>query len=172
MSTEPVTDPMTDIAAERGQYLTFTLASQTYALDVLDVREIRSWSPPTPLPHATPEVLGAMNLRGAIIPVIDLRTALDVGQPSYDNTTGVVVVQAEVNARSRQMGLVVDRVLNVTRLEHIGDTDSGDSEITTIAGRFVLGLRRCDRDLVILIDLHAVMAASLEEETEGLDEPR
>ena len=146
-----------------GQYLTFNLAAQSYALDVLNVREIRSWNPPTPLPQAAPEVLGAMNLRGAIIPVIDLRKLLGVAEATYDATTGVVVVQSTIQERERQMGLVVDQVLNVTRLNDIAEDDA-DRDATNVAGGFVSGLSRSEDDLVILLDLQAIMTASLEDE--------
>ncbi len=142
-----------DGEASKEQFLTFRLDSECYAIDVLAVREIRSWSEPTPLPHTPEHVLGAMNLRGAIIPVVDLRVQFAVGNAGFNSTTGVIVVQAEDSQQTRQIGLVVDKVLDVTYL----DSDNNDKTIQHANGRYVSGLRSSEQGLVILVALENIV---------------
>lgn len=95
-----------------SQYLTFLLGGQEYALDILRVQEIRSWGPVTKLPAAPPHVLGVMNLRGVLVPLLDLRVRFGMGDASCTPTTAVIVVRSG----ERTVGLVVDEVREVYQL--------------------------------------------------------
>ncbi|XOV83182.1 MAG: chemotaxis protein CheW [bacterium] len=142
------------------QYLTFSLAEEEYAVEILKVQEIRSWSEPTPLPHSPDYVLGVMNLRGAIIPVVDLRRQFQLASVPPTSITGVIVVNTSILGRERSVGLVVDQVLNVIYLEpepvaHATDPDGNPGSC------YITGLCRSDDKLVIVIDLQSIIATSL-----------
>lgn len=99
--------------AGAGEYLSFKVGAEEYALDILKVQEIRSYEPPTRLAGAPASVRGVVNLRGVIVPVIDLRLKLDVGAPRYDEFTVVIVL----NVLGRVVGVVVDSVCDVVELQ-------------------------------------------------------
>ena len=142
------------------QYLTFSLGSEEYGVDILKVREIRSWSAPTPLPHSPAHVLGAINLRGAIIPIVDLRRQFHLERCEFGGTTGIIVVQTFVLGSERFIGMVVDRVLNVSYLA-LAEADLTIGRDMNIGARYVEGLSRTDNGLVIVVDLEAIIEASL-----------
>ena len=106
----------TQPAAKAGRYLTFTLGEESYGLPVLKVREIIRLCPITSVPRMPPHVKGVINLRGKVIPVIDLR--LKFGLPSIDYTqrTCIIVVQVKTGSTSILMGIVVDEVSEVLTL--------------------------------------------------------
>lgn len=95
-----------------SQYLTFLLGGQEYAVDILRVQEIRSWGPVTELPAVPPHVLGVMNLRGVLVPLLDLRVRFGVSDAACTPTTAVIVVRSG----GRTVGLVVDEVREVYQL--------------------------------------------------------
>ncbi len=92
------------------QYLSFILAGEEYAVDILRVQEIRGWGPVTLLPNTPDYLKGVLNLRGAIIPVIDLRVRFGFASRAYGATTVVVVVRVLSGERERIMGIVADAV--------------------------------------------------------------
>ena len=102
-------EAQTRIPSPGAELISVRIAEQAYAIDIMAVREIRGWSAATPLPHAPPHVLGMMNLRGAILPVIDLGARLGLG-PANPSASSVVVV-AQIG--EAQMGLVVDAVSDI-----------------------------------------------------------
>lgn len=93
----------------RCQYLTFRLMNEEYGLDILSVQEIRGFSQVTPLPNSPPEVKGMMNLRGAVVPVIDMR--MKFGMPSAEYSRFTVIIVTNIGEKS--IGLVVDAVSDV-----------------------------------------------------------
>jgi purine-binding chemotaxis protein CheW len=99
-------------ASSASQVLCFQLAGQEYAVSILQVKEIRRYSPTTTLPDVPPYVLGVINLRGTVIPVFDLRQRFGVGPTTIDRNTAIIVVSVE----TRNVGLLVDAV---TRVENI-----------------------------------------------------
>ena len=101
------------IPSPGAELISVRIGDQAYAIDIMAVREIRGWTAATPLPHAPPHVLGMMNLRGAILPVIDLGARLGLG-PASPSASSVVVV-AQIG--EAQMGLVVDAVSDLLGLD-------------------------------------------------------
>ena len=77
------------------QYLTFQLAGQTYGVEILRVQEIKGWEKPTRLPHSPEHVQGVINLRGAVVPILDLRRRFGLGETEYGRTTVVIVVKVD-----------------------------------------------------------------------------
>jgi purine-binding chemotaxis protein CheW len=106
-----------DFISSGKQYLTFLLGEEQYAVDILCVEEIRSWEQPTVIPNAPKYVKGVINMRGIIVPIIDLRLRFKVGQPEYSELTVVIVLTVEVDDHTRTIGFVVDAVSDVLNAE-------------------------------------------------------
>jgi purine-binding chemotaxis protein CheW len=141
-------------AAERSidlQVLTIVLGDQVYGVDVLFVQEIRGFSRLTALPGVDPSVKGLMNLRGTVIPVLDLRTRLGLPDRLYDKFTLVVVVKTY---QGRLVGLVVDGVSAVKKLDvgHVNPVPHQD------AREMVAGVARFGAGLILLLNLDAVIS--------------
>jgi purine-binding chemotaxis protein CheW len=141
-----------------GKYLTFALSNEEYGLPVLKVREIIKVMDITQVPQVPSHVRGVINLRGKVIPVIDLR--LKFGFPSQDYTerTCIIVVDVNLGASKVMMGIVVDsvsEVLNLTGAE-IDDTPEFGDQVTT---DYMLGLAKVKGTVKILLDLDRVLAA-------------
>jgi purine-binding chemotaxis protein CheW len=100
-----------------GQYLTFMLAGEEYGIEILKVQEIKGWDSATPIPNTPEYVLGVLNLRGAVVPIIDLRKRFQLESIAYGATTVVIVVKMQQDDQERTVGLVVDAVADVYRLE-------------------------------------------------------
>lgn len=94
---------------EVNQYLTFALAGEDYGVDILAVREIRGWSKVTRIPQSPPFILGVLNLRGAIVPIMDLRLRFNLPEQERDDLTVTIIVAVE----GRHFGMVVDAVSDV-----------------------------------------------------------
>lgn len=106
-----------DFISSGKQYLTFLLGQEEYAVDILCVEEIRSWEQPTVIPNAPKYVKGVINMRGIIVPIIDLRLRFQVGKPEYSELTVVIVLTVEVDDHTRTIGFVVDAVSDVLNAE-------------------------------------------------------
>ena len=136
-----------------AELISVRIGDQAYAIDIMAVREIRGWTAATPLPHAPPHVLGMMNLRGAILPVIDLGARLGLG-PAEPNASSVVVV-AQIG--EAQVGLVVDAVSDIlTVTEGLIQTppDIGGEILN-----YVNGVMTTDTGIVSLLSLDNVLPA-------------
>ncbi|MEM8851120.1 MAG: chemotaxis protein CheW [Pseudomonadota bacterium] len=111
--SDPILDTAPDqpnvSAAGRTELLTFQCGGRAYAVDIMNVREIRSWSPPTPLPHSPAYMLGMVNLRGSVLPVMDLAQRLGA-QATEDHPRNVIIV---VTVNDRVHGLLVDAVSDI-----------------------------------------------------------
>jgi purine-binding chemotaxis protein CheW len=140
-----------------GQYLTFRLADEEHGLEILKVREIIGLMPITKVPHTPEHVRGVLNLRGKIIPVVDLR--LKFGLPSVEDTmhTCIIVLEVKVNERSMQMGVIVDQVLEVRHVpaDAIEPPPSFGLAVDT---RFILGLGKMGSSIVLLLDVDRVLS--------------
>ena len=144
-----------DFITSGEQYLTFLLADEQYAVDILCVEEIRSWGEPTQIPNAPDDVCGVINMRGIIVPIIDLRKKFNIGQAIYTDTTVVIVLTNHVAGHSRTIGFVVDAVADVL--------DAEESEIKQapafggcIAQHYINGLVNVDDNVVTLLDVAAL----------------
>jgi len=142
-----------------GKYMTFKLAEENYGLEILKVREIIGLMEITRVPRTQPFVRGVINLRGKVIPVVDLR--LKFGMPGAEATdqTVIIVVQCQVQDRLLTMGLLVDQVLEVLSIDagSIEATPSlGDASVDT---SFILGVGKTGDRVVFLLDIGKVLAA-------------
>ena len=136
------------------QYVVFTLSTSSYALDIACVQEIIRLPALTQVPQSLPYVVGIINLRGSIVPVLDLRQRCGLPAGEATAATRVVVVQQE----SQNLGLIVDGVdevttIPVTAIEPVADIVRGAS-----AQRLLLGVARLEDRLVLLLDLSKIVA--------------
>ena len=141
-----------------GKYLTFALADEEYGIGILKVKEIIGMMPITPVPQTPVFVKGVINLRGKVIPVVDLRTKFEMESIDYTDRTCIIVVEIEGKEESIQIGIVVDtvsEVLNV-RESDIEDTPTFGTSVNT---EFILGMAKIEKSVKILLDIDAVLSA-------------
>jgi purine-binding chemotaxis protein CheW len=140
--------------ADGAQYLTFRLGDEEYGVEILKVQEIRSYSTITPVPNAPRAVKGVMNLRGYIIPVMDLRLRLGLPTIEYNRFAVVIVVVIE----GKVVGLLADGVSDVLALAKTDIQDPPDLG-TPIEARLVGGMAKAGDKLVILLDVEHLLDA-------------
>lgn len=140
-----------------NQCLTFKLANEEYGIDILKVQEIRSWESATSIPNTPEFVVGVVNLRGTVVPIIDLRTRFCLDKLKYGASTVVVVVKVEHQGNERTVGLVVDAVSEVYNIspEMICETPKIGSAINT---EFVRGLATIDEKMIILLNIDLMVS--------------
>lgn len=138
------------------QYLTFIMAGEEYGVDILCVQEIRGWESATLIPNAPPHIKGVINLRGTIVPIVDLRQCFGMDSIEYNALTVVIVLKVKTEDGSRVMGIVVDAVSDVYSLsesEMRPAPDLGDS----IETEFIKGLVTVDDKMVILLNIDELL---------------
>jgi len=143
-------------ATERaGKYLTFVLAEEEYGLEILKVREIIGLMDITAVPRTPEHVKGVINLRGKVIPVIDLR--LKMGMPEAERTDQTCIIVVDIG--DEEMGIIVDKVSEVLDIaaEDIEDTPSFGTRVET---DFILGLGKADEKVTILLDISKLLSQS------------
>jgi purine-binding chemotaxis protein CheW len=143
-----------------NQYMTFRLGDQLYGIDILAVQEIRRYSAPTPLPDVPPHIRGVVNLRGAVVPVFDLRVRFSLPDTSLTRLTVIIVVVV----KGRSVGLVVDEVTRVLRLP-TGGLRPAPALNRQIDTSFIIGLAAHEEQLVTILDAERLVAADLGELT-------
>lgn len=150
--TQCDTEAVGSTAAGTNQYLTFTLGDEEYGLEILKVQEIKGHLGITPIPNTPPEIKGVMNLRGTVVPVVDLRVKFSMEPRDYDKFTVIILV----NVGERILGLVVDAVSDVLDIPagqvrpapELGRTDT----------RFIVGMATVAEKLVVLLDVAKLVA--------------
>lgn len=154
--------PVAPATAQPGKYLSFTLGRESYGVPVLVVREIIRLCPITPVASMPPHVRGVINLRGKVIPVVDLRIRFGLPEPVDHDRTCIVVAQvAAAGGGSRPYGVIVDGVEEVTAYAQddlVPPPDFG----TAIDTRFITGMARSGAGVTTLIDLEAIARADRE----------
>lgn len=154
----PAPEPA-DAAAPPGKYLTFTLADEAYGVPVVAVREIIRLCPITPVATMPPHVRGVINLRGKVIPLIDLRVRLGLpAQADHDRTCIIVARVAAAGGGGRPYAVVVDSVDEVASLTEADIAPPPDFG-AAVDTRFITGMARRDDGVTTLLDLDTVAAA-------------
>jgi purine-binding chemotaxis protein CheW len=149
-------------AATTQQVLTFVLGEETYGVDILRVQEIRGWSSVTRIPNAPPHVLGVLNLRGSIVPVVDLRKRFNLACAEYTAVTVIIVLTVHCEAGRREFGVVVDGVSDVV------DVDAAAIKPTPEMGAraatdHIRGLVAVAERMVVLLDIDRLIGAQAAE---------
>lgn len=156
------------LQAEDGmdQYLTFMLAGEEYGLDILRVQEIKGWDGATPMPNMPDYILGVINLRGTIVPVIDLRKHFGLESMPYNETTVVIVVKVNDNDKGeRTMGIVVDAVSEVYSVA-MADLKPAPDYGGAISTESIKGLATMDEKMLILLEIDQLMNKDILHELE------
>jgi len=140
---------------EGGEFLTFRLGGEEYGIDILRVQEIRSYEQPTRIANAPHFIKGVVNLRGVIVPIIDLRLKLGCDSAEYNAFTVVIVL----NVKGRVVGAVVDSVSDVLELtrEHIKPAPEMQSNVD---GNFITGIGSVGERMLILMDIEGLMSSA------------
>ncbi len=139
------------------QYLTFILADEEYGVDILRVQEIKGWNGATPIPNTPDHIMGVINLRGTIVPIIDLRRRFGMESVEFGPMTVVIVLRVQGEERERTMGIVVDavsEVYNVKPDEMKPPPDLGDA----IETQFIQGMATVDEKMVILLNIDRLLS--------------
>ncbi|MDP2000860.1 MAG: chemotaxis protein CheW [Rhodoferax sp.] len=136
-----------------GQFLTLRLGTEEYAIDILRVQEIRSYEEPTRMVNAPSFVKGVVNLRGVIVPIVDLRLKLNIATVNYNEFTVVIIL----NVRGTVVGAVVDAVSDVVTLTQQSIKPAPQFE-AAIDARFITGLATLADRMLIVMNIEALMS--------------
>jgi len=141
-------------ATQALEILAFTLGQEEYGIDIQKVQELRGYDTVTRIANAPEHIKGVVNLRGIIVPIVDMRIKFNLGTPAYDQFTVVIIL----NIGSRVMGMVVDSVSDVITLkpEQIKPAPEMGSVLDT---GYLIGLGTIDQRMLILVDLEKLMSS-------------
>jgi purine-binding chemotaxis protein CheW len=167
MTTELLETPVRSASALAGKYLTFTLAEESYGIDVLQVREIIRLTDITVVPQMPAYVRGVINLRGKIIPVIDLRLRFGLSEAKETELTCIIVVQVRTGGgKMLQMGLIVDGVEEVINIA-AGEIEETPDFGAQIATNYLLGMAKVRGAVKTLLNIDRVLTVS---ESQAMEE--
>ncbi|MBT3368495.1 MAG: purine-binding chemotaxis protein CheW [Nitrospina sp.] len=158
MAETETMDQAVKVMAEReGKYLTFTLAEEEYGIGILKIKEIIGMLPITSVPQTPDFVKGVINLRGKVIPVIDLRLRFGMGEIDYTERTCIIVVEIDGQAGTVLIGIVVDSVSEVLNVkgEDVEDTPTFGTKLDT---EYILGMAKMEGGVKILLDINRVLS--------------
>jgi len=150
----------TDKEGGSQQVLTFVLGNETYGVDILRVQEIRGFSAVTKIPHAPSHVLGVLNLRGSIVPIVDLRMRFSLERAEYNAVTVIIVLSVQSSNGRRDFGVVVDGVsdvVDVNKAEVRPAPELGSASAT----EYILGLVPVAERMVVLLDIDCLIGNDL-----------
>ncbi len=140
------------------QFLTFFLAEEAYGVDILRVQEIKGWTPVTRIPNSPNYLRGVLNLRGVIVPILDLRLRFGITQVEYLPTTVVIVVAVETDHGSVVLGLVVDGVSDVVSIA-AGEIRPAPDFGTLVDTHYIEGLAASEKGMVMLLDIDRLFSS-------------
>ena len=144
-----------DEGSQSQEYLTFTLGPEEYAIDILKVQEIRGYEQPTTIANAPAFIKGVINLRGIIVPIVDMRIKFGVGKAEYTPFTVVIIL----SIGGRVVGMVVDGVSDVISLR--GDQVKPSPEFAaTVDTRYIKGLGTLGERMLIVVDIEKLMLSA------------
>lgn len=154
-TTEPVQAQDTGRVIEDQQYVTFFIRNEIYGVPVMKVQEIIGMTKITAMPNTLPFMKGVIDLRGAVVPVIDLRLKFDMERAEYNNFTVIIIVEV----KDRLVGMVVDSVSDVLSIpvKSIQDTPSFSARINT---EYMQGIGQKDDTLVIILDVDKILTTA------------
>lgn len=139
---------------EAGEYLTFTLGSEEYGIDILKVQEIRGYDAVTKIANTPEFIKGVINLRGTIVPIVDLRIRFNLGNVEYNEFTVVIIL----TVLDRVVGIVVDGVSDVITLQS-SQINKVPSMVSTIDTKYLVGLGTVDGRMLILVNIESLMTS-------------
>jgi purine-binding chemotaxis protein CheW len=141
-------------SAASGEFLTFALAEQQYGVDILKVQEIRGYEGVTTIPNTPAHIKGVINLRGTIVPVLDLRLKFRLGEARYDGFTVMIIL----NLGERTVGVVVDSVSDVVQLR-ADQIRPAPPLGAGVDARYLVGVGVVEKRMVLLIDIERLLGS-------------
>jgi len=149
---------LTVMTDREGKYLTFTLVDEEYGIGILKIKEIIGMMPITTVPQTPDFVKGVINLRGKVIPVIDLRLRFGMDPIDYNERTCIIVVEVSGESSTVQIGIVVDTVSEVLNVsgKDVEDTPAFGTKMNT---EYILGMAKMEGGVKILLDIDRVLNA-------------
>jgi purine-binding chemotaxis protein CheW len=158
MVRDKVSQAVSLMADKEGKYLTFTLADEEYGIGILKIKEIIGMMPITPVPQTPEFIKGVVNLRGKVIPVMDLRLRFGMPAIDYSERTCIIVVEIGGQAGTIQIGIVVDAVSEVLNIksDEIEPTPSFGTRLNT---DYILGMAKMGGGIKILLDINRVLSS-------------
>ncbi len=154
-----------DPGSQAIDVIAFSVREQEFCVRTTSVREIRGWSESTPIPHAPPNILGVMNLRGVVIPIIDLAGLLGMGSNPGNERCAIVVADLE----SSMIGLVVDKVSDILTI-NANDIRPVPAIATAVGSRFARGVIAQGKSMTCFLDLSSMFTDEVVHATGGLDD--
>ncbi|WP_054113344.1 chemotaxis protein CheW [Marinagarivorans algicola] len=161
--TEESSEPLSQ------QYLTFIMNGEEYGVDILCVQEIRGWEPVTPLPNAPSHIKGVINLRGTIVPIVDLRQCFGLSAITYSAITVVIVLKVSHEEGCRIMGVVVDAVSDVYTLSK-KEMKAPPNLGSTIETEFIEGFVSVGQKMIVLLDIDKLLIVDEMSELAGMND--
>ncbi len=156
-------DDSIQLSAGTDQYLTFMLAGEEYGLNILNVQEIKGWEGATPIPNTPDHILGVINLRGTVVPIIDLRKCFGLEENEFGQTTVVIMVKTYCEGNERVVGMVVDAVSEVYNL-NANEIESTPSMGTVVSTEYIKGLATVEEKMVILLNINHMIEVEVGKE--------
>jgi len=141
---------------QANEFLTFRLGAEEYAIDILKVQEIRGHEAVTRIANAPEFIKGVVNLRGIIVPILDMRIKFNLGGAEYNQFTVVIIL----NVAARVVGMLVDSVSDVTLLTAEQIRPAPDFSSLTFDARYIIGLGTADNRMLILVDIERLMSGA------------
>lgn len=145
---------------QKSEWLSFKLAGLDYAVDILRVQEIRVWQASTRIPYSPNYVNGLINLRGAIVPIVDLRLRLGLEPKEYDAETVVLIMDVELDEGSKTLGIIVDAISEVVQTNADNSQLSPDFDLA-IDQAFVSGIADDGDKMIILLKVDTLLKLDL-----------
>jgi len=152
--SEAVMEYGTESSARAREFLTFTLGDEEYGIDILKVQEIRGYDAVTRIANTPEFIKGVINLRGTIVPIVDLRIKFNLGKVEYDAFTVVIILMVH----DRVVGIVVDGVSDVITLQN-DQINKVPEMVSTIDTKYLMGLGTIDERMLILVDIESLMTS-------------
>lgn len=149
----------TAMLEKEGKYLTFALSNEEYGLEILKVREIIGYIEVTAVPQTPPYVKGVINLRGQVIPVVDLRAKFGMETTEVTDETCIIVIEITQGSRKSSTGIVVDRVQEVLDIDG-GEIEEAPQFGFSVDTDFILGMAKVGESVKILLDIDRVLGGT------------
>ena len=154
MKSTQETSTASRAAISNNEFLTFTLGKEEYGIDILRVQEIRGYDAVTAIANTPPFIKGVVNLRGVIVPIVDMRIKFNLGNVEYNQFTVVIIL----NLAHRVVGMVVDGVSDVITLTSV-QIKAAPEFGSALDTRYINGLGAVDQRMIILIDIERLMSS-------------
>ena len=139
-----------------SEFLTFRLGAESYGIEILKVQEIRGYEAPTAIANAPAFIKGVINLRGVIVPILDLRIKFRLSEAKYDEFTVVIIL----NVAGRVVGVVVDSVSDVLTLAAEAIRPTPEFASATFDTKYITGLGTVEEQMIILLDIEKLMTGA------------